>query len=76
MPETRHGRVAAYDERRGLGEVEAADGTRLPFHCTAIADGTRRIAPGTAVAFDVVAGPLGRTEADAVRVDAAAGTQG
>ena len=73
MPERRHGRVAVFDERRGLGEVEADDGTRLPFHCTAIADGSRRIAPGTVVAFDVVAGPLGRTEADAVRADGARG---
>ena len=71
MPETRRGRVVAFDERRGLGEVEDADGGRLPFHCTAIADGTRRIAADTEVVFDVVAGPLGRTEADALRVDGA-----
>jgi CspA family cold shock protein len=73
VPDTRRGHVAAFDERRGLGEVEADDGARLPFHCTAIADGTRRIAPGTAVVFSVVAGPLGRTEADAVRVDVVGG---
>ncbi len=72
MPDSRRGRVAAFDERRGLGEVEADDGTRFPFHCTAIADGSRRIAAGTTVLFDVVAGPLGWTEADAVRAEATA----
>ena len=71
MAETRHGRVAGFDDRRGLGEVEADDGTRLPFHCTAIADGSRRIVPGTAVAFEVVAGPLGRTEAAGLRAEPA-----
>ena len=69
MSDTHHGRVAGFDEARGLGEVEERDGRRYPFHCTAIADGTRRIAPGTAVVFDVVAGPLGRPEAAALRPD-------
>jgi hypothetical protein len=35
------GKVSAFDERRGLGEVTADDATVYPFHCTAIADGTR-----------------------------------
>ena len=48
--------------------VTADDGTAYPFHCTAIADGTRTIAVGTAVRFEVVAGRLGRWEAaDLVR---------
>ena len=34
------GRVVEFDDHRGLGEVEADDGRRFPFHCTAIADGT------------------------------------
>jgi cold shock protein len=46
-----------------LGEIESDDGTTFSFHCTAIADGTRRIAPGTPVEFDVVAGLPGRWEA-------------
>jgi cold shock CspA family protein len=46
--------------------VVAADGQRLPFHCIGIADGTRTIAAGTAVRFDLRAG-LGRYEATALR---------
>ncbi len=61
------GQVRAFDERRGLGEIETDDGTTIPFHCTAIADGSRRIAPGTPVEFDVVAGLLGRWEAAAIQ---------
>jgi hypothetical protein len=57
------GRVVAFDEARGLGELEGADGTRYPFQCTRIADGSRSIAPGAAVTFVVVAAPLGRWEA-------------
>jgi cold shock CspA family protein len=60
------GRVRTFDERRGLGEIESDDGATIPFHCTAIANGTRRIAQGTAVEFDVVAGLPGRWEAAAI----------
>ena len=63
---TRTGSVTAFDHHRGLGEVTADDGTAHPFHCTAIADGTRTIEEGTPVHFDVVAGRLGRWEASAV----------
>jgi cold shock CspA family protein len=59
----RHGIVRSFDERRGVGEIEADDGGTFPFHATSIADGTRRIASGTAVEFDVVAGLPGRWEA-------------
>ena len=38
-------------------------GVVLPFHCTAIADGSRTIAVGQAVRFSVVPGNLGRWEA-------------
>jgi len=55
--------VSAFDEHRGLGEIAAADGTVYPFHCTEITDGTRTIAVGTAVEFEVVPGHLGRWEA-------------
>jgi cold shock CspA family protein len=61
------GRVAEFDEYRGLGTVVADGGQRLAFHCTAIADGTRTIPVDTPVEFDVVAGPLGRYEAGSVR---------
>ena len=57
------GPVVAFDAARGLGTVEAGDGRRLPFHCTAIADGSRTVEVGAAVAFVVVAGHLGRAEA-------------
>lgn len=38
-------------------------GRTLPFHCTAIADGTRLIDVGTPVTYLVAAGLLGRLEA-------------
>lgn len=60
---TRTGTVTTFDDFRGLGTVADDSGTELPFHCTAIADGSRTIAVGTAVRFDVVAGRLGRWEA-------------
>ena len=62
----RTGSVTAFDHHRGLGEITATDGTVFPFHCTAIADGTRTIEVGTEVRFDVVAGRLGRWEAGAI----------
>ncbi len=60
------GRVTEFDEHVGLGVVESPDGTRYPFHCTQIADGTRTIPVDAAVTFDVVAGHLGQWEAAAV----------
>ena len=63
MPGRVHGVVREFDDPRGLGEVAADDGTTYPFHCTAIADGTRTIAEGTAVTFEVVPGRMGRWEA-------------
>ena len=55
-----YGAVATFDERRGLGAVESSDGTRYEFHCTAIADGTRTVAPDAAVS-SARARPGGRT---------------
>jgi hypothetical protein len=57
------GRIASFDEFVGRGEVEARGGMRFPFHCTAIADGTRSIAHDTPVRFRLVPGPLGALEA-------------
>jgi cold shock CspA family protein len=61
------GIVTDFDVDRGLGTVDVdvdVDGAAaLPFHCTAIADGSRRIDPGTRVTFVVVPGHLGRLEA-------------
>lgn len=56
------GEVATFDEERGLGTVRSPDG-EWPFHCTAIADGSRRIEVGARVSFRVVAAALGRWEA-------------
>ena len=57
------GVVESFDEPRGLGEVRSDDGEVLPFHCTAIADGSRTVPVGRHVRFTVVAGRLGRWEA-------------
>lgn len=58
------GTVATFDDPRGIGTVtDEVDGREYFFHCTAIADGTRTIAVGAAVEFDVVPGRLGRWEA-------------
>jgi cold shock CspA family protein len=64
--ERAQGKVTRFDEERGLGRVVTDDGRSLPFHCAAIADGTRTIQVGTRVAFSVVAGHLGRWEANAL----------
>ena len=56
------GRVVAFDERRGVGEVET-EGARYPFHCTAISDGTRTIAVGVEVEFALGPGAGGLWEA-------------
>ena len=59
------GTVVEFDEPRGLGTIEA-DGARYPFHCTAILDGTRTIAVGTTVSFELRPGGMGRWEATAI----------
>jgi cold shock CspA family protein len=55
--------VVAFDEARGWGTVRGDDGEELFFHCTAVADGSRRIAVGTAVGYRRLPGHLGRWEA-------------
>ncbi len=61
------GRVAQFDEPRGIGVVETTDGRQYPFHCTAITDGSRSVAEATTVVLTVRAGRLGRLEASSVR---------
>ena len=58
--------VARFDTERGLGEITGVDGATYPFHSTVIADGSRTIAVGSAVEFEVTAGHLGRWEASAI----------
>jgi CspA family cold shock protein len=60
---TRFGIVTEFDEPVGLGVLSESDGTRHPFHCTAIADGSRDIRIGTEVTFGLVAARAGRYEA-------------
>jgi cold shock CspA family protein len=60
------GTVTAFDEHAGLGVVTVEDGTKYPFHCVEIADGTRTIATGASVAFDALP-KLGRVEAGGIR---------
>jgi cold shock CspA family protein len=62
---THEGEVRSFDAPRGVGVVVDEAGTEYPFHCTAIAGGTREIEPGTRVRFEVTPG-LGRWEAAAL----------
>ena len=61
------GTVTEFDDLKGWGTVTADDGGELFFHCTAIADGSRTIAVGAAVAFEVTAGRRGHYEATDLR---------
>jgi cold shock CspA family protein len=61
------GRIATFDDHVGRGEIEARGGMHFPFHCTAIADGSRTIAADAPVRFRLVIGPLGALEATAIR---------
>ncbi len=60
------GVVASFDPEVGLGVIVDDDEVRWDFHCTAIADGSRRIAVGTRVHFLRTWGGPGRWEAAAV----------
>ena len=62
MPVLR-GTVTVWDDPRGIGEVTADDGTVIPFHCTAIADGSRQTDVGAVVHFSTKAARLGQWEA-------------
>jgi cold shock CspA family protein len=57
------GHVTDFDARRGCGTVTDTEGATFAFHATAIADGSRRIALGTAVSFVVAPGHRGLYEA-------------
>jgi cold shock CspA family protein len=64
--DTRHGVVASFDERVGLGVVVGSDDTVYEFHCIEIADGSRSIEVGLDVSFDLLA-KMGRYEAANIR---------
>jgi len=59
------GTVVEFSDASGLGVVQSTGGSRHPFHCTQIADGSRTIAVGTRVQFSIIP-RLGRYEAVAV----------
>lgn len=59
--------MAEYDDHRGWGFIATADGRRLFFHCTAIADGTRTIPVDADVEYDEVVDPRGKPEGANVR---------
>ena len=60
------GVVADFDDAKGYGTIQTDVGQKLFFHCTQIADGTRTIAAGAGVEFEVVPGHQGRWEASSV----------
>lgn len=66
VPATTPGTVARFDEHRGWGAVRDDAGAEHFFHCTAIADGSRRIEEGAPVRYRLVPGRLGRWEATAI----------
>lgn len=57
-----HGTVTSFDREIGLGELTDDDGVIWPFHCIAIADGSRTIEVGALVTFATLP-KLGRYEA-------------
>jgi cold shock CspA family protein len=61
-----HGEVNSFDDPRGYGVIRSAGGDEYPFHCSAIADGTRQIAVGAPVVFEVRPGSLGQWEAASI----------
>lgn len=60
------GTVTSFDREVGLGELRTADGATIAFHCVEIADGSRDIAVGADVRFELIP-KLGRYEAAKVR---------
>ncbi|MEY3806579.1 MAG: hypothetical protein RIR69_1391 [Actinomycetota bacterium] len=60
------GVVTAFDAHAGLGEIRSHNGEAIPFHCVAIADGSRDIEIGAAVEF-VVRFHIKRDEAFEIR---------
>ncbi len=62
-----HGEVVAFDDHAGWGTVRQDDGSERFFHCTEIADGTRRIEVGAQVTFVLAPVGLGTWEATDLR---------
>lgn len=47
------GTVSSFDQARGLGVVTTESGTRWPFHCVSISDGSRTVEVGSRVTFEI-----------------------
>lgn len=60
------GTVTAFDVHVGLGEITGTDGAVVMFHCAEIADGSRNIAVGVEVEYEIVT-KFSRAEASAIR---------
>jgi len=60
------GTVSEFDEHKGYGIVTTDQERAYFFHCTQIADGSRTIAPGTAVMFELRPWHRGQLEATMV----------
>ena len=65
-PDLEFGTVADFDASTGWGVIWVEGGSEFPFHCTAIADGTRTIETGIAVTFQLAPGHRGQWEAAGV----------
>ena len=64
LARARLGIVTAFEDEAGLGTVREDGGSgAVDFHCTAITDGSRHVAVGTAVVFELRLGILGTLEA-------------
>lgn len=61
----RTGKVASFDDARGMGSIVDGNNKVYPFHCVSIADGTRQIDVNQPVEF-VVGFAVARVEAVAV----------
>ena len=48
------GRVTAFDDHTGLGTIVDGGGSEYRFHCIEIANGSRSIAVGASVTFEVL----------------------
>jgi cold shock CspA family protein len=66
------GEVVAFDDQLAYGDIRDPAGRTWFFHCTQIADGSRTIAVGTPVSFDVIPGRMGRWEAAEIVAQATA----
>ena len=62
----RRGSVRSFDDASGLGVLESGD-DMWPFHCTALADGSRAIATQSVVDFVLRAAHHGCWEATDIR---------